>query len=489
MRLSEFVENNMPKDFARPLPWHVKQICNVLERGMRERKNVILEVHPRSWKSEIVNMYRPAWWLKEGYFKNHFGLVCNSQMLADKFCQATRQLCDLPISLSRTSEWKVAADDSLDFTYKAQGISGSITGFGFDDITFDDLFKNGQEAKSEAKRNSIIDGVVSAGMNRLTPQGIVIAMQARLHPGDTIGWLLDTDMKFLRLHLPATNDDGDKAWFEDQYSGERVVFPAYSAMWPERFPRPVLEQTFSRITSYYRMAQYQQTPSLGELNFFDTSRWPRYDHPTGVDFSILAVDAGNTQTASGSYSAFVCLGVCDKHLKVLGVRRGRWRQDVLIDELWEFYRAMGRLTGRPPMKVIVERAAAGYGLIDHLSGKMPIEPLIPRGSKEERAESVCYLPNKGVVQLPTSGQWVRPFCEELDAFPLVSDKDQVDAFVHCLSLIARPGMFDLPDEPVSLVLDSATRDEDYANGLKMYGDHMENELAFEMVENPWPEQF
>jgi hypothetical protein len=27
-------------------------------------------------------------------------------------------------------------------------------------------------------------------------------MQARLHPGDTIEWLLDTDMKFLRLHLP-----------------------------------------------------------------------------------------------------------------------------------------------------------------------------------------------------------------------------------------------------------------------------------------------
>ena len=64
---------------------------------------------------------------------------------------------------------------------------------------------------------SIIDGVVSAAMSRLTPTGIVIAMQARLHPGDTIGWLLNTDMKFLRLHLPATNDDGRGAWLEDQY--------------------------------------------------------------------------------------------------------------------------------------------------------------------------------------------------------------------------------------------------------------------------------
>jgi len=77
----------------------------------------------------------------------------------------------LPISVSRTSEWKVAADEPLDHTYKAQGISGTITGFGFDDIVFDNLFKNGQEATSETKRGSIIDGVVSAGMSRLMAAG------------------------------------------------------------------------------------------------------------------------------------------------------------------------------------------------------------------------------------------------------------------------------------------------------------------------------
>jgi hypothetical protein len=60
-------------------------------------------------------------------------------------------------------------------------------------------------------------GSHSSAMSRLTPTGIVIAMQARLHPGDTIGWLLNTEMKFLQLHLPATNDSGQDAWLEDQY--------------------------------------------------------------------------------------------------------------------------------------------------------------------------------------------------------------------------------------------------------------------------------
>jgi hypothetical protein len=217
MRLSEFVEKNMPRTYQRPLPWHVRAICDVLERGHRERKNIILEVHPRSWKSEIVNVYRPAWWIAEGHVLNHSGLICNSAELAEKFCQACSRLVTLPKNPDRNSEWRLTVDKSLDFTYKAAGIGGQITGFGFDDVVFDDLFKNGQEAKSETKRASIIDGVVSAAMSRLTPTGIVIAMQARLHPGDTIGWLLSTDMKFIRLHLPATNDSGQDAWLEDQY--------------------------------------------------------------------------------------------------------------------------------------------------------------------------------------------------------------------------------------------------------------------------------
>lgn len=431
MRLVDFVEQEAPHNYQRPLPWHVKQICNVLERGMRERKNVILEVHPRSWKSEIVNVYRPAWWLQEGHFKNHFGVICNSQDLANKFCQAARNLCPLPLEIDRTSEWKVTADESLDFTYKASGIGGQLTGWGFDDVVFDDLFKNGQEAKSETKRASIIDGVVSAAMNRLTPDGIVIAMQARLHPGDTIGWLLDTDMKFLRLHLPATNDNGQGAWFEDQYAGTKIMFPAYEAMWPERFSRQVLEQIFDRITSYYRMAQYQQVPSLGDLTYFDVTRAPRYTLLGEIRRSWLAVDAANTETKSGAFTAFVCLGHCGDHLKVLGVHRGRWHPDRMKEELAGFYQAMWRRYGVAPEAVCIERAAGGYGLLD-MSG-MPTIAIDAKGSKEERAGAVCWLFNKGLVQLPESAPWLQAFIDELENFPLTNFKDQTDAFVHALA--------------------------------------------------------
>ena len=218
MTFEQFVLENQPRNYPNPLPWFAKQMCNCVERAMRERKNLIIELPPRSWKSELLNVYRPAWWIQEGFIHNHSGLACNSAALAEKFVQAAGRLVPLEKSINRTSEWKLAADaENLDLTYKGTGINGQLTGWGFDDITFDDLFKNGKEAKSPTVRTSIIDGVVSAAMNRLTPGGIVIAMQARLHPGDTIGWLLSTQMKFIRLHIPACNDDGQGAWLEDMY--------------------------------------------------------------------------------------------------------------------------------------------------------------------------------------------------------------------------------------------------------------------------------
>lgn len=430
MTLLEYYEQNRPRNYA--TSWHHKEICDLVERCYRERKHGIIEVPPRHGKSEIVNVYAPAWWINEGHVTDsHFGLVCNGQNLADKFCQASRRLCKLKVDPDRTSEWRIASDKSLDWTYKCTGINGSMAGFGYSEMSFDDLFKSGMEAKSEVKRNSIIDGVVSQAMNRLTPDGIVIAMQARLHPSDTIGWLLSSeDRQFLRLHLPAMNETGREAWFEDQYSGEKIVYAAYEALWPERYGVEQLKAIFNRITSYYWMAQFQQVPSLGDLSYFDVSVMPRYRQIGTLTKVWIAVDAAQTETEHGAYTAFVCLGHCGDHLKVLGARRGRWRPDVMGQQLIDFYQAMIRRYGVYPEAVCVERAAGGYGL---LNLPMPVVPVDPKGDKEERAGAVCWLVNKGLVQLPEEAPWVGDFVNELENFPLTTYKDQVDAFVHGLA--------------------------------------------------------
>jgi hypothetical protein len=451
--LLKFYEAKRPKSYE--TNWHHRWICDVVERAYRERKHAIIEVPPRHGKSEICNVYGPASRL-ETHHDAKFGLICNADTLSKKFSTACRALVGQPLAVERDSQWKLAsASDSLDFSYFGSSIRGQITGFGFDTVIFDDLLKSGLEAKSDTVRETVWENVASAAINRLTPDGIVIALQARLHQQDIIGKLVALDaFKCLHLHLPATNDSGSEAWFHDGYSGDRVAFPRYSALWPTRYSRAKLDEIRATVTPYYWSAQYQQEPSLGDLSYFDVTKFPRYESVGFVDHLWIAVDAANTATESGSYSAFVALGFSRDHIKVLSVRRGRWRQDRMIDELWEFYQSLQRLTGLRPSAVLVERAAAGYGIIDHLSGKMPIVPVYPKGSKEERAGAVCYIPNRGQVQLPMNGTWVRDFTDELENFPLSSTNDMVDAFVHALSYVARASEFKFEEQTYTCEYDA-----------------------------------
>lgn len=247
-------------------------------------------------------------------------------------------------------------------------------------------------------------------------------------------------MNFLQLHLPSTNDSGADAWFRDGYKGIITNFDAYAALWPDRYSRKKLEELFQVIHPYYRRAQYDLVPSLGELGYFDVSKLLRYKHPL-AEQCWIAVDAAQTATATGSYTAFVALGNFERVIKVLSVRRGRWRQDEMHAQLKDFYAHIFQLTGVMPEAVIVESAAGGYGIIDMLSNCVPIVPLYPRGSKEERASAVCWLVNTGRVAVPESAPWLKAFLEEIENFPLCASKDMTDAFVHALSYASRPAEF------------------------------------------------
>src|ERR1700722_11861405 len=123
-------------------------------------------------------------------------------------------------------------------------------------------------------------------------------------------------MKFLHLHLPSTNDSGTEAFFRDMYAGTTQGFAAYRALWPARYSRERLEAIFQVIHPYYRRAQYDLVPSMGELGYFDTEKFLRYEHPT-VEQVWVAVDAAQTATENGSHTAFVACGSFEATIKVV----------------------------------------------------------------------------------------------------------------------------------------------------------------------------
>src|SRR5882762_6076482 len=123
----------------------------------------------------------------------------------------------------------------------------------------------------------------------------------------------------------------------------KTYFPPYKFM-TKRYPRPKLDEIFSTVTPYFWMAQYQQAPTLGDMAFFRTENLPHYDRPNVVRCWI-AVDAAQTATRGGSYSAGVALGWCPEmnKLLVLDVMRGKWPQDQLEQEVVAQFHGVTRL--------------------------------------------------------------------------------------------------------------------------------------------------
>src|SRR5689334_14667573 len=112
--LLEFYERKRPRTYS--TNWHHRWICEVIERGYRERKNVIIEAPPRHSKSEIANVYAPAHRF-ESEFDAMFGLVTNSDALAKKFSVACRNLVSHELEIDRDAQWKVKGLDSLNYSY------------------------------------------------------------------------------------------------------------------------------------------------------------------------------------------------------------------------------------------------------------------------------------------------------------------------------------------------------------------------------------
>jgi hypothetical protein len=84
----------------------------------------------------------------------------------------------------------------------------------------------------------------------------------------------------------------------------KISFPAYDSWWRERYPRTELENIFTRITPYYRQAQFMQVPTLGDLNYFDVAMCPRYTELGQILNLWVAVDAAQTQDRERSLYLF-----------------------------------------------------------------------------------------------------------------------------------------------------------------------------------------
>jgi len=198
--------------------WHIKLICEKLEKvHNREIKRLIINVPPRSLKTEIVSKAYPVWSMWKIPSKKFMWISYSASLSTDNsggardMYQSETYRCMFPyrpdIRIDQnTKQYRVNEEW---WSYYAAGSTGTITGKWCDDLLIDDPI-NPKEATSEVMRSAVNKNYFDTLRSRLndpTDWAIIIIMQ-RLHDDDLTGHLLAkmlewTGEKFEHLCIPA----------------------------------------------------------------------------------------------------------------------------------------------------------------------------------------------------------------------------------------------------------------------------------------------
>ena len=214
----------------------------------KEPRFLIVEMPPRSGKSEHVSKYGTAWYA--GTFpEKRVILTSYESTFAEKWGRDARNLLDefgprlfgvrVAQDSSAASRWGIQGHTG---GMVAVGMGGALTGRGGDLIVIDDPLKNWEEAQSATNREKQWDWYRSTLRTRLEPAGSIILIMTRWHEEDLAGKLLaqsaeDSEAdQWEAIRLPALAEpDPDKEVVDWDEWRDRLGRRRGQALWPARF--------------------------------------------------------------------------------------------------------------------------------------------------------------------------------------------------------------------------------------------------------------
>lgn len=461
---------------------HLEVLAGALEEVERgECTRLMVFMPPRHGKSEMCSMRFPAWFLGKHPDKRVI-LTSYAASLAHSFGRQVRNLVQSREfglvfgEMSAAAEpVEVAADSRSAQAWDlaghrggmvSAGVGGGITGKGAHLLIIDDPVKDRADAESAATREAVWLWYTSTAYTRLEDGGAIVVMMTRWHEDDLAGRLLRAERetpgadRWRVVCLPAVKDlglpiadfgavvqpgagagtqEGAEAPTTNGNAGHVQRAPTNGvgdwrrpgeALWPEKYPRPVLDAIKANIGSYDWEALYQQQPMppggglvkrewlpvvpLSEVAGREDIRWVRYWD--------LAVSTKNT----ADFSASVHVGLSnDGVLFLADGMRGRleWphvRRQIVSWGVSEPGTAIG-------VEAVAYQLAAFQELLQvpELAGRA-IYPVPVTKDKLSRALPWIARAEAGRVRL-VAGPWAEEFVEEAVAFPRGRHDDMVDS--------------------------------------------------------------
>jgi predicted phage terminase large subunit-like protein len=451
---------------------HHKMIAEKLEqveryiatKGKEGIGRLVIQVHPRSGKTEIVSKIFPSWLLgrqpDSRVILTSYGadLATENSRSVRNYLQleryqnvfGARSSVDDSVSLSddsrSASSWSLAEPHRGGVV--AAGVGGGITGKGAHLLILDDPFKNREEAESEDHRARVISWWNSSAYTRLEDGAAIVIIHTRWHPDDVIGHLLqkmasDDPLadQYDVLFLPAialeedeyapNEEEFQKNLLEGLYlptmeMGDALGRKAGEALWPEKYPREALDKIAANIEDYEFSSLYQQLPRLLSGGFFDQKSFKIIDHaPEGlVWMGYLDIALGESERADWNACGRIAFDT-DANLYI--------RDMVRVHEYDRFVSVMVDVMLSPEERNVVwgveanafQKLAFREFMKNRRLVNVPIYPITVDKDKVTRARPLRSRCVAGKVYL-VRGAWTRTFLSEAIGFPQRKHDDQVD---------------------------------------------------------------
>jgi predicted phage terminase large subunit-like protein len=415
---------------------HIKLICEKLEKVYSwEIKRLIINIPPRSLKTETVSIAFPAWVLwhdpRTKFMEISYSaglsetnsLWCRNMYLSDTYLSVFPRR----IPLNESQNTKQHRETIEWWQYYAAWSTGTIIGKWCDIMIIDDPISP-DEAKSDVIRswvNNNYQATLKSRLNNPQEWAIVIIMQ-RLHDNDLVGFLLDLESsgqweKREKLIIPAITEK------DDEYVKQ------WESFFETRFPKKLLEAKKKENPVIFS-TQYQQEPVDKDSQEFHEERFRYYtDDTQPKNWRIFTVCDPAFSKRDSADNTSIVTGLFDwMDLYILEYTFGKYNPGELIDKL------IYHKNKRNPEKIGIESIAAqtiiGFNLRAELERRwqyVDIHEIRQILDKEQKIRKLIPLyRNWHIYHKP----WMDDLELELKRFPRGKHDDIIDSVQMLYSL-------------------------------------------------------
>lgn len=438
---------------------HTREICRLIDKAIENLKHgkstfLLIKVHFRAGKSDIVSRYLPPHFLGEFPDKDIM-VVGYAQSLADNFSKFSRSLLcsreykelypDIELS-GGVESWSAKGHIGI---VTESGITSGITGKGYTLGICDDYVSSRSEAESETIRNSLWEHFTNDFLTRRAPTSITIVLATPWHVDDIIGRIerkIDPNNddydenfpKFKVISFPAKDGDveigvRDKEKYGDRkYHLEKVH---YKWLFPERYDEAWYKSHFATLGVYASSGLLQCNPQIRGGNLINTENIKIHnslaEFPQTKYYRIwdLAHSERQRMKDDPDYTSGTLLAYVKK-----GDLWELWIKDVAriranAPERDNFIKAVAEKDGMGVTIVVeasIDSRDALYTMQTIFRGRRVVKSIHTKGGdKVSRMSYVEPIFEAGNVHI-LRGEWNLDWLNEVKEFPNGKHDDQVD---------------------------------------------------------------